>query len=421
MPPRPPRRRLLYLLLLPPLVGVALAAGWGWEWHRARQEWQQIQDALHRHDLPGAASSLGRYLQHRPGDAAAWFLAARTARRLERFHEAERDLERCQELGGVTDSTRLEWDLLRVQQGDLGEIDVRLRMTIGPDHPDAPIVLEALARGYLRAERLSDALQACGLWLEREPEHPRPWLWRGRILERVGHWEKALEAYRRALDLAPDDREARLALGRVLLGQRQPGGAAEQYQYLLDRSPDDAEALLGLAGCRIEQGKAAAAVPLLDRVPAASPSSPAGMFLRGKAAFELDDRAGAEGWLRQAVRSAPDDAEALYLLVQCLRAQGKEAEAGPLAGRLEELRKDLRRLDELTRVVARQPDDVGPRHEAGVLALKVGRPEEGVRWLQGALRVKGDHRPVHAALADYYLQHNDPARAEAHRRQAETP
>jgi tetratricopeptide (TPR) repeat protein len=403
------------------LVGLVPVVGWAWQWHRSRQEWQEVQNALHRHDLAGAASSLGRYLQHKPGDAAAWFLAARTARRLERYPEAERALERCQALGGVTDSTRLEWDLLRIQQGDLGEIDVRLRMTIGPNHPDACVVLEALARAYLKTERLGDALQACGLWLEQEPQHPWPWLWRGRILERVDHSEKALEAYRRAVDLAPDDREARLALGRVLLGQRQPGDAAEQYESLLHRSPDDAEALLGLAGCRIEQGRAAEAVPLLDRVLAGIPSSAAGLFLRGKAALELDDRGGAEGWLRRAVESAPDDAQALHLLVQCLRAQGRDGEAAPLAERLEELRKDLRRLNELVREVARQPDDVRPRHEAGVLALKVGRPEEGVRWLQGALRVKGDHRPVHAALADYYLQHGDPARAEAHRRRAETP
>jgi tetratricopeptide (TPR) repeat protein len=421
VPPQRPRRRLLYLLLLPLLVGLGLAAVWAWQGHRSRQEWQAVQDALHGHDLPGAASALGRYRQHHPGDAAAWFLAARTARRLEQYPEAERTLERCQELGGVTDATRLEWDLLRLQQGDLGEVDVRLRMTIGPNHPDAPLVLEALVRGYFKGERLSDALQACGLWLEREPEHPWPWLWRGRILERVGRLDKALEAHRRALDLAPDDRDARLALGRVYLGQRQPSSAAEQYQYLLDRSPDDAEALLGLAECRIEQGRAGEAIPFIDRVLAATPSSPAGLFLRGKAAFDLDDRPGAERWLRQAVRSAPDDSNALHLLVQCLRAQGQEAEAGPLAERLEGLQKDLRRLDELVRMVARQPDDIRSRHEAGVLALRVGRPEEGVRWLQGALHVSGDHRPVHAALADYYLQHGDSARAEAHRRQAETP
>src|SRR5262249_9348938 len=158
-----------------------LAAGWGWQWDRARRTWQEGQDALRRHDLPAAAAHLERYLQYRPEEAPAWFLAGRTARRLGRYAEAERCLEACQRLAGVTDATRLDWDLLRVQQGRLGDTHVRLRMTIGPEHPDAPLVLEALARGYLKAELLADARQACDLWLSREPDHPWPWLWRGFI------------------------------------------------------------------------------------------------------------------------------------------------------------------------------------------------------------------------------------------------
>src|SRR5262249_43269965 len=152
--------------------------------------------------------------------------------RLERIPEAERDLERCQQLGGVTDATRLEWDLLRVQQGDLQGIDARLRMTIGPEHPDASIVLEALARGYLKCERLGDARQACELWLGREPGHPWPWLWRGWIAERLGQFDRALPDYQRAAENAPDDREVRLALGGFLLRQRQPAAAGEHFQHL---------------------------------------------------------------------------------------------------------------------------------------------------------------------------------------------
>jgi predicted Zn-dependent protease len=177
--------------------------------------------------------------------------------------------------------------------------------------------------------------------------------------------------------------------------------------------------VLGLAACRIEQGRAAEALPLIDRMLAANPSSAAALYLRGRVAFELDDHAGAEDWLREATRLAPEDPLTLLLLVQCLRAQGRQVEAQPLADRLEELRQHVRRLEELTRQVARQPDDVHLRYEAGNLALKIGRSEEGVHWLLSALRVKGDHRLVHAALADFYVQHGDTARAETHRRQAE--
>jgi tetratricopeptide (TPR) repeat protein len=409
------------LIALPLAVGLALAGPWAWHWNRCRLEWQAAQAALRRHDLAGAASFLERYLQDKPRDAAAWFLAGQTARRLGRAEEAERDLERCQQLAGVTDATRLEWDLLRVQQGDLGEIDTRLRMTVQPDDPDAPLVLEALARGYLKRERLKDARQACDFWLRREPDNPRPYLWRGLISERLAHFDEALDDYRRAADLAPDDREAGLAVARVLVQQRQSGAAEEQYRRLLSGSPDDEEALTGLAGCRIEQGQTGDAVPLLDRALAARPSSPRGLLLRGKAALEQRELAAAETWLRAAVRAAPDDTEALHLLVRCLQAQDKEAEAAALAGQLEALRQDRQQFNDLIRAIVQQPDDAKPRHEAGVLAVKHGRDEEGVRLLESALLAKGDRRPTHAALADYYLRRGDPARAETHRRLAEAP
>jgi tetratricopeptide (TPR) repeat protein len=414
----PSRRPWALLLLL--LAGLAAAVGWLWQSHRVHREWQQAEDALRRHDLVSAAAHLDRYLEHRPRDPAAWFLAGRTARRLGRYAQTEQYLSRCQELGGVTDATRLEWDLLRVQQGDLGDVHLRLRRTIGPDHPDALLVLEALARGYLKCDRLRDALEACDLWIAHQPGHAWPWLWRGSIFECFGYHDKALSDYRQALGYAPDDRDVRLALGGLLVRLRQPGPAAEHFECLLGRAPDDAEALLGLAACRIEQGRAADAVPLLERVPADDPARARALLLRGRAALEQRDAAGAERWLARAVREAPDDPEALHQLIVALRGQGKHAEADRLAPRLDALWRDLLRLKELVAAVARDPEDAGPRHEAGVVALRLGRPDEAVRWWQSALRARGDHRPTHAALAEYFGRQGDPC-AESHRRLAQTP
>jgi tetratricopeptide (TPR) repeat protein len=401
------------------LAGLAVPGSLLWQARRVRGEWRQAEAALQRHDLASAAAHLDRYLERRPRDTAAWFLAARTARRLGRYPEAEHSLTRCQELGGVTDATRLEWDLLRVQQGDLGDVHMRLRMTIPPDHPDAPLVLEALARGYLKCDRLRDVLEACDLWISRQPDHPWPWLWRGGVFERLGNYHQALADYRRALENAPEDRDVRLALGALFARARQPVPAAEHFEHLLERSPDDDEALLGLAACRIEQGRPEDAVPLLERVLATDLVPVRGLFLRGKAALEQHDPA-AERWLARAVRQAPDDPEALYQFTLALRAQGKHAEADRLAPRLEALRQDLARLSVLIRAVARNPEDIQPRHEAGVVALRLGRTDEGVRWLQGALRARGDPRPTHAALAELFRRQGDP-RAELHRRLAETP
>jgi tetratricopeptide (TPR) repeat protein len=150
------------------------------------------------------------------------------------------------------------------------------------------------------------------------------------------------------------------------------------------------------------------------------PASALGLFLRGKAALQQHDAAAAQHWLERAVGEAPHDAEALHQLILALRAQRKHAEADRLAPRLEAVRKDLNRLHDLVRAIARNPEDVRPRHEAGVIALRLGRSDEGVRWLEGALRARGDHRPTHAALAEYFRLRRDP-RAEYHQQLAQTP
>jgi Tfp pilus assembly protein PilF len=421
-PARGKRSRTTWALLaLLGLLALAGAGFWGWDRYQARREWREAQDALRRRDLAGAATHLDRYVARRPDDPGGWFLAARTARRRGQFADAGRYLDQYQKLGGAADSIHFERSLAFVQQGKLGEFDEDLRATIDPDHPDVLLVLEALARGYLIADRRSDARQACELWQALEPDHPWPWLCTGLISERLNQVDLAAVSYRRALELAPDDPVARIAFARILVRQRQPGPAAEHYEWVISRTPDDAEALLGLAVCRIEQGKAGEAVPLIDRVLSRDPAYPTGVYLRGKAAMELRDPSAAEGWLRRAVQLLPGDTEALYSLVLCLRALGKDAEADPFARQLEDLRQNLHRLQELSLKIGTKLEDATACHEAGVLALKVGRTREGVNLLREALRRKGDHRPTHAALAEYYRGMGSTDLADHHQRLAELP
>lgn len=404
------------------LGAAALAAGYWWHGRsQARRAWADAEGALARRDLPAAAAHLDRYLDRRPADPAGWFLAARTARRRGQFADAKRYLAGCEDHGGRKDAVRIERDLLLVQQGVVGEADVRLRDTIGPDHPDARFVLEAMARGYVIAERWADARQACEFWRAVEPDAPGGWLWGGWVCERMAQFEQAAEFYRRALELAPEDRDVRVAFARICLRQRDPGAAAPHYEWALSRDPDDAEALLGLAQCRLEGGRAAEAVPLVERVLARDPASAPAGALRGRAGMEAGDPAAAEPYLRRAVGAEPSDAEGLHLLVQCLRAQRKDEEADRLARRLEALRQDLRRLTELTRRIGPELTDPGPCHEAGVIALRIGRTKQGLTLLEEALRRRPDHRPTHLALAAHYRQAGRLDLAEVHQSLAGKP
>lgn len=415
------RRRLRLLALVLLAVSCAGVGYWQWDRYRARRAWAEADAALARRDLAAAATYLDRYISLRTDDSAGWFRAARTARRRGQFADAKRLLAEYERLGGSADQVRFERDLSLAQQGLIGEADARLRATVDPDHPDVRFVLEALAHGYVAAERWSDARQACELWRAVEPDAPKAWLLAGWVCERMVQPELADELYRRALELAPDDRDVRVAFGRIRLRQRDAATAAPHYEWALARDPDDTEALLGLAQCQVEAGRAVDAVPLIDRVLAREPNNNLALALRGRAALVAGDPAGAERWLRPAVAAEPGDAEALHQLVLALRAQAKDAEADPLARRLEALQADLRRLTELTRKITPDLTDPGPCHEAGVIALRIGRTQQGLNLLQEALRRKGDHRPTHAALAAHYRQIGRLDLAEVHQSFAGKP
>jgi hypothetical protein len=66
----------------------------------------------------------------------------------------------------------------------------------------------------------------------------------------------------------------------------------------------------------------------------------------------------------------------------------------------------------------KDPADPALRCEAGLIALRLGRAEEGLLWWTRALIEDLNHRPTHRALADCYERAGQPDLARRHRRQA---
>jgi Tfp pilus assembly protein PilF len=53
-----------------------------------------------------------------------------------------------------------------------------------------------------------------------------------------------------------------------------------------------------------------------------------------------------------------------------------------------------------------------------MISLRAGAAEEGLRWLNSALKEDPHYAPAHKALADYYQRHGDFNRAAQHRQKA---
>ena len=133
-----------------------------------------------------------------------------------------------------------------MERGEVDAVEEYLRGTIGPDNPDAPIVLEALARGYFMTDRLADLLECSELWLQIRPEETHALFWRGRAWGSSGRSFDAIDAYQQAIKADPENAEARLHLALLLLNHQQaPAEALIHFEYLHQRRPSDPAAALG--------------------------------------------------------------------------------------------------------------------------------------------------------------------------------
>jgi tetratricopeptide (TPR) repeat protein len=399
------RHAVLLTLTLLMVVGLGGAVAGPGVW--ADYHFRQAREALRRRDCPRARAHLLLSLKARPGRAELHLLLARTERLAGNRDEARQHLDRCEELAGPADAIELERQLMRAQEGDLGDTEPALLARLRQDDPDTDLILEALAQGYRKTFRWGDALGCLNHLLDRQPDHAAALVWRGQLQQRLGHLTDAAADYRRAVALEPDDELARLCLGEVLLVLGETDCAAEQFEYLAAGLEGNAAVELGLARCRRDQGRLENAADILSRLAAEFPGEGAVWTDRGLLALQMRQPALAEECLRRAVRLRPYDYAATYGLGQCLEQRGRPDEAQSWRTRADQLQRDRSRLEEVIKELVRKPR--GPEHrcEAGQLCLRLGQFEDARGWLESALRQDPECAAAYQGLAEYYQQGGD--------------
>ena len=384
----------------------------------ADYHYREAERAIGRRDFDEAQAHLALCLEVWRTDEATHFLLARTARRAGSYAVAEQHLKACKKLGWVPEAIALERALLEAQRDDPAAVEVYLLGCVHEDHPDSVLILEALTQGYLKNFRLKQALDCLELWLRRQPDDVQALAWRGEALERLHHYERAIDDYRRALDLDPGRDEIRLRLAAILIEDHRLDEAVGHCELLYQRQPGNPEAVIGLAVCRREQGRTEEARQLLDLLLAAAPRHPQGLTERGKLALDSGQLEEAEDWLRKAVAVAPYERDTVHAFCKCLQGRGKQDEAKGWLERLARIDTDLVRMNEVMHRIMLAPRDPKLCSEAGAILLRNGQEEAGLHWLNSALQEQPGCRPAHQALADYFERHGKPDPAAYHRRLA---
>ena len=170
--------------------------------------------ALCGNKLPAAETLLRAHLQQKPTDVAAIRMLAEVAARLSRYGDAEKLLTRCLELAPSFTPARLQLAFVLNRAGKAPEALAQVDRLLGTA-PLNPAYRNLKASVLVRLGEVDAAAELYHGVLEEYAGHPKVWMSYGHALKSAGKTRAAIDAYRRALALAPSLGEAWFSLANL--------------------------------------------------------------------------------------------------------------------------------------------------------------------------------------------------------------
>jgi len=246
-----------------------------------------------------------------PDDRSVLAALARALMAAGRRDEAREVSERCRAAGATLDDR----DTLLREVEELGSY-----------------AAAAQVRGQraLDAGRYEEAIEAFRLVLDQRPDTPQVLFQIGLAYVRTRRPREAERAWLRAVELAPEHVDARLALARLYAHGRpaKPTEAFVHVEAVLRADATNAEALVLGATIRAQEDRAAEALELFERAEAVGPLDARALVGLGGVLFRLARPADAEARFRAAIALDPELGLAHFNLGAVL------AERGDVAGAL---------------------------------------------------------------------------------------
>jgi arylsulfatase A-like enzyme/Flp pilus assembly protein TadD len=208
-----------------------------------------------------------------------------------------------------------------------------------PDPKSRLATVDDLKEGlrYYSAGQMERAVEAYRRAVEANPGALDAWEYLGRSLSRLGRHEEALDAQREAYRLSGSS-HLLLAAAQSLLALGRVEEALQALAEGLARDPRDLSLRLLQARTLAVAGRLEEAFDRAEALVTERPDSADALYLRGALRIGLGDLAAAEADLRAALALAPGHPGALSDLVVLLEHQGRRQEAGEVRQRLQGLR-----------------------------------------------------------------------------------
>jgi tetratricopeptide (TPR) repeat protein len=243
-------------------------------------------------------------------------------------------------------------------------------------------------RGYLSAERFSDAHRAFTQASRLAPDDPRPPCSLGDVYQNLDRNEMAQVAYREALEIDPEYTPAIVGLAKVL----REIGKNEESEALLKRvlktSPDNPSVLVGLALNAMSLGKPEEAIPHLERYTKIRNQQAWGYERLGRAYAEAGFPQEAENAYREALSVNPKTVLCHLWLGQLLAADGRKDEAQVHLKNFQLLRHWQEMERRYKRDLMRRPDDAEALSSLALYRHLLGKNHSALATVKRALALR---------------------------------
>ncbi len=243
-------------------------------------------------------------------------------------------------------------------------------------------------------------LTGCGGANDRRATH----MSRGQEYFAAGNYEKARVEFRNALQIMPNDPDARFMNGRVAEKLGDLRTAVGMYQGTIDVNTDHVGARADLGRIMVFGGAPARALEIVEPGLAKHPEDAGLLTVRGAARVQLKDKAGALADAEHAVKNAPSDENAVALLASLYRQSGDNEHA----------------VDLVKRTLDKKPDAVDLRQVLASLYLAANQPDLAEQQMRKVIEQRPQELAPRVQLALLYARTKKPAEAETLMREATT-
>jgi len=229
-------------------------------------------------------------------------------------------------------------------------------------------------------------LGGCGGAESRKAKH----IEKGQAFLDAGNFEKARVEFRNAMQISPNDSEARYENGVVDEKLGNVRQAAAFYQGAIDSNAENVRARAALARLYAMSGAPDKALELLTPGFAKYPDDAELLTVRAAARMQLKDTSGALADAERAVRIAPANEDSISVLAGIYKAQGQTDKAQTL-------------LDD---AIKKHPNTIDLRLVLAQLDSSLGKTAEVEALLLDLVRLKPAEKAHRLRLAQFYA-HTD--------------